>query len=562
MAIGVHTVLAASGVSAILFVCMCHTRLDLIHLRSVGSDWRLGVHDQGTPSSSGVATAVVRHDANLEPAVFFVDVEAGPAKGGPNNLGVPISIFGKGFGSERGNSTVTIGDSEAASYLVWGTGKGHNNTLDMIVVQPGPRCKGGPITVTVNGKPSNSDHSFVPNSGNIYFIAPNGSDSKRCSLAAPCSTIANVVPMMKPGDSVLLRGGSYAEGEIWIRAFQSGTPGHPKVIKSYPGEQVYLSNGSRGFTVDADYVTVSGLNFQNGKSLSAVAWASRDQHGDKFIDNTFAGVIGWAAVGIVGHDQLLAGNVCDVSDSSVGTMGHCFYVSDGNNLTILYNIARGAPGYGLHIYDEQRSANDFQRIIRNVVVEGNILRESRQRSGMVVAMSDSGGYGNYIENVIIKNNIFAANSHAGLVLQGVARNVKVYNNTFYQNGCLGLYVENDSHISNVDIRNNLIYQSVNSNSSDDCGGSSRPHVQIGAAARDVTLVRNSYNPGPPLVLGAKDTSAITGDIHFVGVTALDFHVQPPSGTIDSGLTLPDVPTDYDGKRRPQGAGYDIGAFEK
>jgi hypothetical protein len=500
-------------------------------------------------------------DPNLEPAVFFVDLETGPATGGPDNLGVPISIFGKGFGAERGNSRVTIGGSEVASYLVWGAGNAHNKTIDMIVVQPGPNCKGGPIVVTVNGKSSNSDHSFAVNSGSIYFLAPNGSDSKPCSLSAPCASILYVVSKMKPGDVALLRGGNYTEGEIWIRAPQGGSAGHPKVIKNYPGEQAYLSNADRSFLVDADYITVAGLNFQHGKFLSAVGWASPDQRANRFIDNTFVGVIGWAAIEIGGHDHLLAGNVCDVSGSTVGTMGHCYYVTQGKNLKILYNIASGASGYGLHIYDERRANTDIQRIISNVLVEGNILRNSTHRSGMIVSMSDAGGYGNYIENVTIRNNIFTANNHAGLVLQGITRNVKVYNNTFYQNGRLGIYVEGDPKLSGVDIRNNLIYQSPNSNCSYECTGFPQAQVLVGAGARDVTLVGNFYHPSPAVVLGLKDASAVTGNIHFANASTLNFHVEPPSVTIDHGVALPAVPTDYDGKKRPQGAGYDIGAFE-
>jgi hypothetical protein len=41
----------------------------------------------------------------------------------------------------------------------------------------------------------------------------------------------------------------------------------------------------------------------------------------------------------------------------------------------------------------------------------------------------------------------------------------------------------------------------------------------------------------------------------------DAHLQLGSPAIDMGLTLPDVPTDYDGTARPQGIRFDLGAFE-
>jgi hypothetical protein len=497
--------------------------------------------------------------APSEPHVFFVDVEVGPARGGPNNVGVPISIFGKGFGTNRGDSRVTIGGVEVANYLVWGATNAHNSTLDMIVVQPGPTSKGGPIVVTVNGKVSNTDHSFVVNSGNVYFVAPNGSDAKSCSISMPCATISSVVSKMKPGDTVLLRAGDYTERETWIRAPQGGLQGNPKTIKNYPGEQVYLTNAERGFFVDADYITVSGLNFRNGKFLGAVGWASRDQRGDRFIDNTFAGTIGWAAIEVGGHEHLLAGNVCDISGSTVGTMGHCYYVAAGTNTNILHNVAIGAPGYGLHIYDERRETNDFQRVIRNVLVEGNILRNSRQRSGMIVAMVDQGGYGNHIENITIRNNLFVANNHAGLVLQGIAQEIKVYNNTFYQNGRLSILVGGDAKLT--DVRNNLFYQSRNSNCSSNCSWFPEAHVAVGPAFPDITLLNNSYHPSSAMIIGARDPRAITGDVRFANASALDFHVDASSVDSGHGETLTTVSADFDGRLRPHDAKYDIGAFQ-
>ena len=82
------------------------------------------------PTTTGPTTAA--------PRILFTDVEGGPVSGGPGNRGVPISIFGKGFGATRGASKVTIGGVEAAGYMSWGAGNANNPGLDMITVQPGP----------------------------------------------------------------------------------------------------------------------------------------------------------------------------------------------------------------------------------------------------------------------------------------------------------------------------------------------------------------------------------------------------------------------------------------
>lgn len=519
------------------------------------------VSDRGPNGPLTIVARAADSQAPDGPRVFFTDVEAGPVTGGPNNLGVPIAIFGKGFGAAQGTSRVTIGGVEVAGYPVWGTDNAHNRRLDMIVVQPGAKVKPGPIVVTVNGAPSNADYSFTPNSGKIYYVALSASDGSACSASAPCATIQHMVSVMKPGDTALIRGGTYPEGEVWIRSPDGGVAGASKVIKNYPGEEVYMPNSARGMLVDANYITVSGLQFQNGKSMDAVGWASREQRGDKFINNTFAGTIGYAAIEITGPDQMLAGNVCEISNSTVGTMGHCYYVTQCSNLKILYNVASGAPGYGLHIFDERRASADFRRVIRDVLVEGNLFKNSTQRSGMIIAVDDQGGYGNHAENITIRNNIFAANNHVGLVIKGASQGVKVYNNTFYQNGREAIYVEDDRNITGVDIRNNLFYQSHNSNCLAFCNYFPEGHAQIGAAAQGVTLSTNSYQPGSPVIEGARDPNRITGSVQFVNAAALDFHLQPGSAVIDRGIAVADVPTDFDGRRRPQGAGYDIGAFE-
>jgi hypothetical protein len=49
---------------------------------------------------------------------------------------------------------------------------------------------------------------------------------------------------------------------------------------------------------------------------------------------------------------------------------------------------------------------------------------------------------------------------------------------------------------------------------------------------------------------------------FVNPAAMDYHLQAGSPAIDAGYDLTGLVTeDYDSNPRPQGAGYDIGAFE-
>ena len=51
------------------------------------------------------------------------------------------------------------------------------------------------------------------------------------------------------------------------------------------------------------------------------------------------------------------------------------------------------------------------------------------------------------------------------------------------------------------------------------------------------------------------------DPQFVNAAAKDFRPTATSPLVDGGVELKEVKTDIAGKPRPQGAGYDIGAYE-
>src|ERR1041385_5693141 len=73
------------------------------------------------------------------PHIFFSDLESGPNTGGQDNHGVWVTIWGKGFGAERGRSTVTVGGGAAAEYPIWSDTK--------ITFQLGPAARTGDIVV-------------------------------------------------------------------------------------------------------------------------------------------------------------------------------------------------------------------------------------------------------------------------------------------------------------------------------------------------------------------------------------------------------------------------------
>jgi len=370
----------------------------------------------------------------------------------------------------------------------------------------------------------------------------------------------------------LLRGGIYHDGELWVRRVEgdSGKPGDNKTVKNYPGEEPIFDNRARPFIVSADYLTVSGLRFLNGKSIGITEEGDKGRlHGDKFVNNYGTGDFDYAFMDSHGDGHTLAGNVCEATSSTQGTQGHCFYISYGDGVKLLWNIASGVPGYGIHIFDQRRQAGDFRRVISNVLVEGNILKNSTERSGLILTMGDEDKLGNMIDGVIIRNNIFTANNHTGLILGDNVRNVKVYNNTFYQDGRDEIYVEDKQPKIGYEIRNNLFYHSKNSWCKSNCSWYPDGHLQFtGGSGKSVTVANNGYFPGAAAVFngdgdGARSisvTNPVTGALQFVNPAAFDFRVKAGAAVINRGAAV-GVNTDYNGVPRPQETAVDIGAFE-
>jgi parallel beta-helix repeat protein len=394
------------------------------------------------------------------------------------------------------------------------------------------------------------------NVGKTYYVSVNGSDRNDGSINHPWGTIQHAGRTAKAGDTVLVRGGIYREGEIWLQAIygMGGRYGQMLTIKAYPGEKPIFVNAERPFIIECDYIRIEGLNFQNGKSLSAGGINRTDI---QLVGNSFVGSgYGWDAIGTSGNNILLEGNVCDIKGNLADTQGHCYYIMHGKNIIIRNNIGRGPTGYGIHIFDQRRGGDppDFERLIKDVIVEGNIISNSEKRCGIIIAAYDHAR----VENVIIRNNILYNNAGPGIFIPGIAANVKVFNNTIFGNkeGAAFLAYGKPQEVSNLIIKNN-IFDIASS------PGQRGPeyHVIIGNKNPGFFLENNLYWPGPIRLKSISDPSGYTGDPLFVNAMERDFHLRKGSAAIDKGASLSEVPKDRDGINRPQGSAFDIGAYE-
>jgi len=377
-----------------------------------------------------------------------------------------------------------------------------------------------------------------------YYVATNGNDANEGSARSPWATITNAMRKAQPGDTIFVRGGIYPEGEIWIqrKLGMGGKNGKYVTISAYHNERPIFTNGSRGMIIDASYLRVIGLDFQNGKAMYNVDWSGPTDHVE-FIGNRFSGVSGYAAIGITGDHNLAEGNIINISGNTTGTLGHGIYASRGSHTIIRGNVISGATGFGIHLYEEWRSGDPAGSIrqIKNILIEKNFVSASRRRSGIIVGAGADGGPA-HIDSVIVRYNVVFNNPMHGILIGGWSevKNIQIHHNTIYGNGDNGIQIL-QPYVKNIIIKNNIISLKNGAR-----------HIDNAPNAPGVVAVRNLYHAAVMALNNVQDHKPLNGDPLFIDASRNDFHLRKSSMAIDAGINL-GLPF--------KGAAPDLGALE-
>jgi Right handed beta helix region/Protein of unknown function (DUF1565) len=359
-----------------------------------------------------------------------------------------------------------------------------------------------------------------------YYVATNGNDGNPGTQVQPFQTIHKGLSVVRAGDTLFLRGGTYNEainsnsqtiptGSSWTDA--------PR-IAAYPSETVVLQGSyGNGINLAASYihyVIFDGLIVDGGGvSMQNGANHVRFQNGE--VRNALGqGIQGGFGSTATTNLELLNmrihnnGNPTVISESpgSGGRYDHGIYVAISNLLIDGCDI-HDNTGYGIQIYDSSGGRAN------NAVIRNNRIHDNKGDGNVTL---------NYGDNILFYNNL-VYNGLNGVSMMYSVTNTKVYNNTIY-NHPSGAGVQVQSGSSGAAIINNILYQ--------DSSG----FMNYGASS--VTTSNN-----------------LTTNPQFVNAGAANFHLQATSPAIDAGKALTAVPVDFDGLPRPAGSAYDIGAYE-
>lgn len=403
---------------------------------------------------------------------------------------------------------------------------------------------------------------FLQAGAATYYVSASGNDANDgVTIQAAWKTLQFAADNAIAGDTVLIADGNY-------RGFsamdQSGTASAPIVFKAINSAAIInlpcSYNNNDGINIEnVDYIVVEGFKV-NGMPRAGIRIALSDHTTVK--NNICTGNYKWGIFTAFADYVTLEGNECSYSTDEHGI----YHSNSGDHAVISHNISHHNNRCGIHMNGDISMGGDG--ILSDASVYGNIIYEN----------GVAGGSGINCDGVIdsrIFNNLLYENHASGISLYQIDGGAPstgnlVYNNTIVNADDARWCVNITDDCTGNKLKNNIL---INQHPW-------RGSIVIAASAlqgfvSDYNIVTGTLSPDGDATLlslaqwqnlGYDQHSQLTGTLSSMFVNALsgDFHPSNASAMmIDAGTASvnPVVTTDLDGNVRPQGSGYDIGAFE-
>lgn len=409
-----------------------------------------------------------------------------------------------------------------------------------------------------------------------YYVSPTsiGNDSSNDGKSAekPFKTIQKAASLTNAGDTVLIMPGEYYATENsnkWLNITRSGaydkktSTAHYVTYKAYDSNnkpKIMLPDNIGGVWnmvfVEANYIIIDGLEIEGNKAATLAM-------GEENYEAVAAGGVDWVKFaktntnGISVHGNRIVVRNCDVHDMAAAGIG-----GGGDYITVENNISHSNCWYTFYAtsgisfmanVDSDNNTTDYKIIVRNNTVYDNetmvkwvTTKNYSDGNGIIFDVDDA-----YKGKKLVENNIVYENGGSGIHTYK-SHNVDIVNNTIYNNS-RSPHMSYQQLFANASDNNNFLNNIV-------YGREGKQNISNGGFNN---VFANNIFFGGNTIAGHAGINYKIADPKFVSLEEgkYDFHLQENSPAIDNGTKTRAPQTDIIGDSRPQGAKYDIGAYE-
>jgi parallel beta-helix repeat protein len=406
----------------------------------------------------------------------------------------------------------------------------------------------------------------------VFYVSKNGSDQNPGSIDQPWKTIQKAANTLVAGDTVYIRGGTYNERVNLVNR-NNGANSYITFV-NYPGESVILNgNGiaiQYGFGLfhieKSSFIRVSGLQVQysNGAGIYVGYSNNIKVDNNRTYDTVKSGIGIWASKNVVvdNNDIALA---CNAHPNYLASEENISIAAGSSNVEVKNNYVHQAAnipdgyagGEGINVKDGAHDVN-----IHHNIVHLDERTDGKPSNRLAFGLD---AWKNETYNIRFYNNI-AYNNRVGFVIESeagaTARDIYVFNNIAYNNGT-GYLIPNWAQ-NETSLKKNIYF--INNTSYKNTTG-----INVNSVKIENIIIRNNifWQDAIPIRIGStvnqsqiiSEYNLINIDPKFINAAGGDFRLLSSSPAIDLGSSINAPNTDFAGNPRPQGTGFDIGAYE-
>jgi len=398
-----------------------------------------------------------------------------------------------------------------------------------------------------------------------YFVATWGDDGWPGTEAEPWASLEYAVNTISPGDTILVKAGTYAG----CRIENSGLPGAVCTLKAEPGATVIVDRPGPVARHEGNIELEWYDNTIRHWVIEGLEVAGAPKHGFDLRDTEYITIRNcYVHDSVVGTGIFMAFSYYPTleNNETCGNGEHGIYQSNSGDYHVFRgNVIHDNYGCGIHMNGDERY-KPGDGLISNGLIEDNVIYGNGTGGG--AAINGDGAWYNTIRNNLVYDNLaggitlFETDGAAGSSYN------EIYNNTIVF-GSVGRDVINipgskTDPVGNI-VKNNILY------TEDSAEAAIMVWGPAALAESDYNVVIDKFSPDEKSFITLAEWQTTYGfDTHsfistptalFENPAANDYHLKVGSPAIDAGATIGSVTDDLEGTSRPQGGGYDIGCYE-